>query len=156
VPLWHQSEDPQNSSMTPVACTLLCVLPRRQELATDVELICTVAETVYLLLYIIHRDRPASDGSIILLKCWLRCVTYLGPRATGCCITTLPKLFTCTYLLHIAAQNTSVAYCMWFIVTAFSALTLCWLGGRKGILPVKNWVVGCCHGYLSGVQCRLA
>ena len=26
----------------------------------------------------------------------------------------------------------------------------CWLGSRKGILPVKNWVVGCWCGYLSG------
>ena len=25
-----------------------------------------------------------------------------------------------------------------------------WLGGRKGIRPVKNWVVGCWRGYLSG------
>jgi len=32
----------------------------------------------------------------------------------------------------------------------------CWLGGRKGIRPVKNWVVGCWHGYLSGARCRLA
>ena len=24
----------------------------------------------------------------------------------------------------------------------------CWLGGRKGIQPVKNWVMGCWHGYL--------
>jgi len=32
----------------------------------------------------------------------------------------------------------------------------CWLGGRKGIRPVKNWAVGCWHGYLSGVRCRLA
>jgi len=24
----------------------------------------------------------------------------------------------------------------------------CWLGGRKGIRPVKNWVVGCWRGYL--------
>jgi len=31
----------------------------------------------------------------------------------------------------------------------------CWLAGRKGILPVKNWVVGCWHGYLSGARCRL-
>ena len=31
-----------------------------------------------------------------------------------------------------------------------------WLGGRKGIQPVKNWVVGCWHGYLSGARCRLA
>ena len=31
----------------------------------------------------------------------------------------------------------------------------CWLGSRKGIRPVKNWVVGCWHGYLSGAKCRL-
>ena len=28
----------------------------------------------------------------------------------------------------------------------------CWLGGRKGIRPVKNWVVGCWRGYLSGIK----
>ena len=32
----------------------------------------------------------------------------------------------------------------------------CWLGGRKGIRPVKNRVVGCWHGYLSRARCRLA
>ena len=35
-------------------------------------------------------------------------------------------------------------------------LWCCWLGGKKGIRPVKNWVVGCWHGYLSGARCRLA
>jgi len=30
-----------------------------------------------------------------------------------------------------------------------SVLWRCWLGGRKGIRPVKNWVVGCWHGYLQ-------
>jgi len=28
-----------------------------------------------------------------------------------------------------------------------SVLWRCWLGGRKGIQPVKNWVVRCWHGY---------
>ena len=37
-----------------------------------------------------------------------------------------------------------------------SVLWRCWLGGRKGIRPVKNWVVGYWHGYLSGARCRLA
>ena len=37
-----------------------------------------------------------------------------------------------------------------------SVLWRCWLGGRKGIRPVKNWVVGCWHGYLSGAVCRFA
>ena len=30
-----------------------------------------------------------------------------------------------------------------------SMLWCCWLGGRKGIRPVKNWVVGCWRGYLG-------
>ena len=37
-----------------------------------------------------------------------------------------------------------------------SVLWRCWLGGRKGIRPVKNWVVECWRGYLSGARCRLA
>ena len=34
-------------------------------------------------------------------------------------------------------------------------LGCCWLGGRKGIRPVKNWLVGCWCGCLSGARCRL-
>ena len=37
-----------------------------------------------------------------------------------------------------------------------SVLWRCWLGGRKGIRSVKNWVVGCWHGCLSGARCRVA
>ena len=37
-----------------------------------------------------------------------------------------------------------------------SVLWRCWLGGRKGIRPVKNWVVRCWRGCLSGARCRLA
>jgi len=37
-----------------------------------------------------------------------------------------------------------------------SVLWRCWLGGRKGIRPVKNWVMRCWLGYLSGARCRLA
>ena len=32
-----------------------------------------------------------------------------------------------------------------------SVLWRCCLGGRKGIRPVENWVVGCWHGYLLSV-----
>ena len=42
----------------------------------------------------------------------------------------------------------------WLVVP--SVLWRCWLGGRKGIRPVKNWVVGWWCGYLSGAQWRLA
>ena len=37
-----------------------------------------------------------------------------------------------------------------------SVLWCCWLGIKKGIRPVKIWVVGCWRGYLSGARCRLA
>ena len=44
----------------------------------------------------------------------------------------------------------------YLLTCLLSMLWHCWLGGRKGIRPVKNWVVGCWHGYLSGARCRLA
>jgi len=48
----------------------------------------------------------------------------------------------------------------WFYQKLFvivpSVLWLCWLGSKKGIWHVKNWVVGCWHGYLSGARCRFA
>ena len=37
-----------------------------------------------------------------------------------------------------------------------SVLWRYWLGSRKGIWPVANWVMGCWHSYLSGARCRLA
>jgi len=36
-----------------------------------------------------------------------------------------------------------------------SVLWRCWLGDRKGIRPVKNWVVGCWRGYFSGSMAQL-
>jgi len=35
-----------------------------------------------------------------------------------------------------------------------SVLWHCWLGVRKSIRPVKNWVLGYWRGYLSGVFCK--
>ena len=34
-----------------------------------------------------------------------------------------------------------------------SVLWCCWLGGTKGIWPVKNWIVGFWHGSMSGQIC---
>jgi len=63
-------------------------------------------------------------------------------------------------------QKSTVSAKMWPIVTEISRVCLfiyipsvlwrCWLGGRKGIRLVKNWVVGCWRGYLSEARCRLA
>jgi len=55
----------------------------------------------------------------------------------------------CTFINYI--------YLLTFLcITLPSVLWHCWLGGRKGIRPVKNWVVGCWRGYLSGARCRRA
>ena len=54
------------------------------------------------------------------------------------------RLIFAEYVLH------------WLSCVMPLVLWRCWLGGRKGIWPVKNWVVGCWRGYLSAARCRLA
>ena len=47
-------------------------------------------------------------------------------------------------------RNSSASRQMWVLpLFGPSVLWRCWLGGWKGIRPVKNWVVGCWCGYLS-------
>ena len=46
--------------------------------------------------------------------------------------------------------------CSSVVSSWLSVLWRCWLGGRKGIRPGKNWVLGCWRGYLSGARCRFA
>jgi len=48
------------------------------------------------------------------------------------------------------------SYKWWIMIIMPSMRWSCWLGSRKGIQPVKNWVVGCWRGYLSGAMCRFA
>jgi len=35
-----------------------------------------------------------------------------------------------------------------------SVLWCCLLGIRRSMWPVKNWVMRCWHGYLSGARCK--
>ena len=60
-------------------------------------------------------------------------------------------------LLFVIATVILSIYCLLVLfIQVPSVLWHCWLGGRKGIRPVKNWVVGCWRSYLSGARCRLA
>jgi len=76
-----------------------------------------------------------------------------------CPIVTLKLAITllliCIHIIAILAHCLKMSI-MINVTFSFSVLWRCWLGGRKGIRPVKNWVVGCWHGYLSGARCRLA
>ena len=65
----------------------------------------------------------------------------------------------CSLHLHRRSLENSTAHR--HILSAYSnlvpsVLCRCWLGGKKGIRPVKNRVVGHWCGYLSGARCRLA
>ena len=66
-------------------------------------------------------------------------------RKTGCCEIRGGTVHCCF-----------LVFCYAFAVVDF-VLWCCWLGGwKEGHPACKNWVVGCWHGYLSGVRCRLA
>ena len=86
----------------------------------------------------------ATEG-IILFTCLSVCMCF------GRCVLWLVchRLLVCAYFISLLL--------LFFAFSALpSVLWRCWLGGRKGIRPVKNWAVGCWRGYLSGVRCRLA
>jgi len=58
----------------------------------------------------------------------------------------LPITFVIHYMIHFNLPLRHLPSVLWH----------CWLGGRRGIRPVKNWLVGCWRGYLSGMRCRFA
>jgi len=62
----------------------------------------------------------------------------------------------CSQWLHLFQNRTSGINGSSVLVALHSVLWRCWLGGRKGIRHVKNWLVGCWCGYLSGARCRFA
>ena len=93
----------------------------------------------------------------------LDCGTTFHPDYGGWPLTFSDNLWNSIYLATEALSK-SVEYvgsiqinlCFQSFDGVPSVLWRCWLGVRKGIQPVKNWVVECwCH-YLSGVRCRLA
>ena len=91
--------------------------------------------------------------SLAILYGWSVCSTQTEIHTDVWCVAVY-----WIYAMHAMWPNNMV----WLTVgIAFSAslpsvLQHCWLGGRKGIRPVKNWAVGCWHGYLSGARCKLA
>ena len=74
----------------------------------------------------------------------------------------LSSVFYTSVLWYLASFTTFMVPMMFvakFDITFFLTVPVlwrCWLGGRKGIRPVKNWVVGCWRGYLPGARCRFA
>jgi len=64
----------------------------------------------------------------------------------------LTMVLLCTTMIRAASHKCVICY----PGTSSGTWITCWLGGRKSIRPVKNWVVGCWHGYVSRSRCRFA
>ena len=62
----------------------------------------------------------------------------------------------CLFNMQRYATKWSNSISVSIVIGVPSVLWRRWLGGRKGIRPVKNRVVGCWCGYLPGARCRLA
>ena len=82
-------------------------------------------------------NAPASRSSLFSVQ-----QTYVP---IFCIYVVLFVLIWASSVLH-TENNFSILF-----VLVSSVLWRCWLGGRKGMRPVKNWVVGCWRGYLSGL-----
>ena len=94
----------------------------------------------------LHGRLHESHCTHSILHCDLSMHHQLGMR----CITTWTPLVS-SFLLLSGAFTSHISSAI-----QPSVLRRCWLGSTKHIWPVKNWVVGCWHGYLSGARCRLA
>jgi len=89
----------------------------------------------------------------------------------GMAISGDEKCFVMAYIMHrnsaVGETKTSVSNasiydlvysvvicCSSHVVLLHSVFWHCWLGIRKSIWPVKNWVMMCWHGYLTGARCK--
>jgi len=69
----------------------------------------------------------------------------------------MPRSAPSQLYMRCNCKYCSALYNLYYIILMNpSVLWRCWLGGRKGIRPVKKRVVGCWRGYLPGARCRLA
>jgi len=80
-----------------------------------------------------------------------RCTAAMHTSASsGCRNVTVITPSGCRYC------KTQSNYIHLFTMMTVTVVLRCWLGDRKGIRPVKNWVVGCLCGCLSGARCSFA
>jgi len=62
-----------------------------------------------------------------------------------------------TNMISLYCDAIFCGICIIYIyIYIYVCVVICSSGGRMGIRPVKNWVVGCWHGYLCGARCRFA
>ena len=80
---------------------------------------------------------------------WWWCLEWEGELSEGNNLGVLD-------IVSVICKRAAVMWLLSTVTVVTSVLRHCWLGGKKGIQPVKNWVMGYWCGYLSGARCILA
>jgi len=106
-----------------------------------------------------------SEKCIYLVYC---CEMMCKFQNTGVVVLARAIFLLLALLIHLLFLAKWCYFCLlkswrrWCcLINIFVILYVCsdihyWLGSRKGVWPVKNWVVGCWHGYMPGARCRFA
>ena len=139
---------------TCIAC--LVVLARKSNAATKLQL-------NYVHFYCPIPTSTLVDGCVCSWCVWV----WVNAVCLCVCVVTCGSGLSLSVYVVSCGSGLSLCVCVWlFCLSGLSlyvyvcvgmlpsVLWCCRLGGRKGIRPVKNLVVGCWHGYLSGARCR--
>jgi len=98
----------------------------------------------------------AESAVYILLLSFVSGVVYSHSVMAIPCYQKYWIFFVKSFNTHMILLVAASTFGLCWRLESQSVLWHCWLGGRKGIRSVKNWVVRCWRGYLSGARCRLA
>jgi len=84
---------------------------------------------------------------ICIWTSWCHCYPIIS------CFIKIQNGLTFLVPAYVQPQQSTFFHWVSFVQFAFSALTS-WVGIRKSIRSVKNWVMRCWHGYLSAARCN--
>ena len=148
-----------NIRVPPLRTQLLqAVLALTQQLIGLVLQLLLLALRLLLLTFaLLRQQRPLLQLLQLELMSWIP----PHPHQWNCVISEEQRRQTLQPCWVKYSTRTHILFMLSFVIKlAFSAswpsvLWRCWLGDRKGIRPVKNWVMWCWCGYLSGARCRL-
>jgi len=93
---------------------------------------------------------------LTIVKAVLANTQVIHCQLVWCHLTTNQAQVNTVIYNSVDSYKNSIYQKLYILMILPSVLWCCRLGSRKGIRPVKTWVVGYWHGYLSGARCRLA
>ena len=101
-----------------------------------------------------------SSKWVAVVKLWLSSLSHASQQfaVDVCCLCKIVQMFSLwftklwAYFCQIFRHDEN--FIQGAVASVPSVLWCCWLGGRIGIWPIKNWVGRYWRGYLSGAKCK--